>query len=87
MLALGGPDGALTLHRADLPGRREVLLEHSDDAFAVMIGRYLDTALDGAPNPSPGEVGRENLRIVLAAYQSAQEGREIRLDEVAEPGD
>jgi predicted dehydrogenase len=86
MLTLGGSEGALTLHRTDLPDRRDVLLDHSDDAFAAMIGRYLDTALDGAPNASPGEVGRENLRIVLAAYQSAQEGREIRLDEVAERG-
>ncbi len=50
-----------------------------------MIGRYLDTVLDGAANPSPGTVGRENLRVVLAAYASAEAGREIRLDEVALP--
>jgi predicted dehydrogenase len=81
LLAIGGPQGALTLHRPDLPDRREVLLEHRGDAFAAMIGRYLDTVLDGHSNPSPGEVGRENLRVVLAAYESARLGREVELDE------
>jgi predicted dehydrogenase len=81
VLTIGGPHGALALHRPDLPGRREVLLEHREDPFAAMIGRYLDTVLDGAPNPSPGAVGRENLEVVLAAYESARSGREVRLDE------
>ena len=72
----------LTLHRPDLPSQREVLLEAPEDSFAVMIDRYLDTALNGAPNPSPGEVGRENLRVVLAAYESARLGRAVRLDEI-----
>ncbi len=79
VLTLGGPHGALTLHRKDLPERREVLLQERGDSFATMIGRYLDTVLDGAPNPSPGEVGRENLRVVLAAYEAARLGREVRL--------
>lgn len=82
MLAYGGPYGVLTLHRADLPERREVLLDRREDPFTVMIGRYLATVLDGAENPSPGEVGRDNLRVVLAAYESACTGREVRLDEV-----
>jgi hypothetical protein len=47
-----------------------------------MIGRYLDTVLDGKPNPSPGEVGRENLRVVLAAYESDRLKREVRLDAI-----
>ena len=85
MLAHGGPYGVLTLHRTDLPDRREVLLERKEDPFAIMIGRYLDTVLDGAPNPSPGEVGREDLRVVLAAYESAQAGKEIRLDGIEGP--
>lgn len=82
VLAVGGPEGALVLHRPDLPDRREVLLPPQQDSFATMIGRYLDTVLDGAPNPAPGEIGRENLKVVLAAYESARLGREVRLDEV-----
>lgn len=82
VLALGGPHGALSLHRPDLGGKPEVLVEQPDDAFAAMIGRYLDTVIDGAPNPSPASVGRENLRVVLAAYESARLGREVKLGEV-----
>ena len=82
-LTLGGPLGALVLHRPDLPDRREVLLEHRWDSFDVMIGRYLDTVLDGTPNPAPGETGRENLRVVLAAYEAARLGREVRLSEIS----
>jgi hypothetical protein len=44
-----------------------------------MIGRYLDTVLGGAENPSPGTVGRENLAVVLAAYASSEQGREVFL--------
>ena len=68
----------------DLPDRKEVLLEQGSwgDSFAVMIGRYLDTVQHGAPNPSPGEVGREDLKIVLAAYRSAELGREVSLAEM-----
>ena len=47
-----------------------------------MIGRYLDTVLNGAENPSPGEIGRANLRVVLAAYESARLGREVALEEI-----
>jgi predicted dehydrogenase len=85
VLTIGGPHGALALHRPDLPERREVLLEQREDPFAAMIGRYLDTVLDGAPNASPGRVGRENLAVVLAAYESARNGREVRLDEIEAP--
>ncbi len=82
VLTLGGPHGALALHRPDLPNRREVLLERNQDPFAVMIGRYLDT-VSGAANPSPGAVGRENLQVVLAAYESARRGQAVRLEEGA----
>jgi Predicted dehydrogenases and related proteins len=82
VLTLGGPLGALCLHRPDLPERREVLIERGGDDFVTMTGRYLDTVLDGAPNPAPGEVGREDLRLVLAAYESARWGREVRPEEM-----
>lgn len=82
VLSLGGPLGALVLHRPDLPEKREVLLAEGGDSFAEMTRRYLDTVLNGAPNPSPGEVGRENLRVVLAAYESERQGREVAVEEV-----
>ncbi|GAB4458550.1 MAG: Gfo/Idh/MocA family oxidoreductase [Armatimonadaceae bacterium] len=84
-LTIGGPYGALVLHRPDLPDRKEVLLSEYGDSFTEMIGRFLDTVLDGAPNPAPASVGRENLAVVLAAYESAQQGREVALNEM-EPG-
>ncbi|MBW3624900.1 MAG: Gfo/Idh/MocA family oxidoreductase [Armatimonadetes bacterium] len=84
VLSMGGPQGALTLHRPDLPDNREALIEKGSwgDSFTVMIGHYLDTVQHGKPNPSPGSVGRENLKVVLAAYESARQGREVRLEEV-----
>jgi predicted dehydrogenase len=82
VLTLGGPHGALVLHRPDLPDRREVLLAQESDSFAVMIGRYLDTVLDGKANPSPAEVGREDLKLVLAAYESARLGRPVAPGEI-----
>lgn len=81
VLSLGGPHGALTLYKQALPDGREVLSKSWGHSFAAMIGCYLDTVRDGAPNPSPGESGLENLRVVLAAYESAAQGREIVLDE------
>jgi predicted dehydrogenase len=85
VLTIGGPHGALTLHREDLPGGHEVLIEQRPDMFTAMVGAYLDTVEGRTPNPSPGELGRENLRVVLAAYESARLGREVALDEVAPP--
>ncbi|MES2460176.1 MAG: Gfo/Idh/MocA family oxidoreductase [Armatimonadota bacterium] len=78
-ITLGGTGGALVLHRSDLPDRRQVLLEKNGDAFAVMIGRYLDTLFGDIENPSPASAGRENLSVVLAAYEAARQGREIIL--------
>ncbi|MGI4787827.1 MAG: Gfo/Idh/MocA family protein [Janthinobacterium lividum] len=74
----GGPNG-LTLHRHDLPAHSEVLPINDINSFEAMIGSYLDTVLDGADNLSPGEAGREDLQLVLTAYQSAAEGQQIRL--------
>ena len=78
ILTLGG-GGALVLHRSDLPDRREVLLQHNGDSFAAMIGQYLDTIQKELPNPSPIQVGRENLKVVLAAYEAERSGREVQL--------
>ncbi len=83
MLTIGGPHGALVLHRDDLAGGREVLIEQRADMFGAMAGAYLDTLQGRTPNPAPGEIGRENLRVVLAAYESARLTREVALDEIA----
>jgi predicted dehydrogenase len=82
VLTIGGPHGALALHREDLPGGHRVLIEQRDNMFSAMIGSYLDTIEGRIANPSPGELGRENLRVVLAAYESARLGREVALDEI-----
>jgi len=79
-LTLGG-GAALTLHRPDLPDRKEVLLDHDGNHFAAMIGAYLDAILMAAENLSPGEAGRQDLQLVLAAYQSANEKRQVLLSE------
>lgn len=81
-LTMGG-GAALTLYRPDLPERKEVLLQSDGDLITAMIGSYLDVVQNGATNPSPGEAGREDLQIVLAAYQSAAEGRQISLSETS----
>ena len=52
-----------------------------------MGGRYLDTVLDGAPNPAPGEAGRENLRVVLAAYEAARMGLKVKVEKNQERPD
>ena len=77
-LTLGG-GAALTLYRPDLPERKEVLLDQGGNLFTAMIGAYLDAVLLGADNLSPGEAGRQDLQLVLAAYQSANEKRQVLL--------
>ena len=78
-LTLGG-GAALTLHRPDLPDRKEVLLAEDGNPFAAMIDAYLDTVLLDAENLSPGEAGRQDLQLVLAAYQSANEKRQVQIE-------
>lgn len=77
-LTLGG-GAALTLHRPDLPDHKEVLLQADGSHFGAMIGAYLDVIQNNALNPSPGEAGREDLHLVLAAYQAEAEERQVRL--------
>jgi len=78
ILTMGGPH-ALAIHRHDLPDRIEVLESERQNWMKPMIGGFLDAAIDGKPNPSPGEEGRANLAVVLAAYESERQGREIEL--------
>jgi predicted dehydrogenase len=85
VLSMGGPGGALLLHHKDRKREPEVLLKERGDSFATMTGHYLDTVLDGKPNPAPGAIGRENLQVVLAAYESARLGRVVAVNEVEMP--
>ena len=80
-LTLGG-GAALTLYRPDLPDRNEVLQESDGSHFAALIGAYLTVVQEGAESLSPGEAGREDLRLVLAAYQAEAEERQITLSEL-----
>jgi predicted dehydrogenase len=83
VLTLGMPFETVTLYRRDLPGHQQVLIQPTGDGygglFAVMIGKYLDCVLGGEPSASPPEAGRENLRVVLAAYESARTGCAVHL--------
>ena len=81
ILTIGGPFGGLTLHAPDLPDRREVLIAERTDTFVSMIGHFLDV-LEGVPSIATAQVGRDDLQLVLAAYRSAELGREVRLDEI-----
>ena len=75
ILTLGGSHGALALHKKG--GGKEVIIQDRENPFATMVGRYLDSVVDGAPSASPPEVGREALSVVLAAYESARTRAEI----------
>lgn len=77
LLALGGKHGALTLYRRGQAP--EVIVEHRSNVFHSMIARYLDLVVDGAASASPARVGREALEVVLAAYRSAAERREVTI--------
>lgn len=82
VITLGGSPSprAIVLHRPDLPDRHEVLQPGSEDTFAAMTGRYLDTVCDGAPNIAPAEAGREALKVVLAAYEAERLGKSVDVD-------
>jgi predicted dehydrogenase len=82
LLVLGGRHGALTLHPRG-GGEPEVLAVERGDSFASMIEAYLGVVLDGNPSPSPARLGRETLEVVLAAYQSAEERREVSITRAA----
>ena len=43
------------------------------------ISHFLDVVLNGEPLRATPEDGRENVRVVLAAYESARTGREIKI--------
>ncbi|MDP9366602.1 MAG: Gfo/Idh/MocA family oxidoreductase [Chloroflexota bacterium] len=46
----------------------------------ILIGRFFDSILSGAPADPSGEEGLERVRLIEAIYRSAAEGREILVE-------
>jgi predicted dehydrogenase len=74
-----GGDHLLMLHRPGQPP--EGILERGTGwrAYHRLIEHFLDVIQRGEPLRATPEDGRENVRVVLAAYESARTGREISL--------
>jgi predicted dehydrogenase len=54
--------------------------EHSgNQTYERAIRHFLDVVLNGEPLRATPEDGRENVRVVLAAYEAARNGREVLL--------
>jgi len=77
LLTIGGPYGHLVLHKEGIPDRKQVLITERVNGWEAMTGHYLDVVLNGVENLSPAEEGREDLKVVLAAYESARQGCQI----------
>ncbi len=62
-------------------GHETILTRYSwQSTYELAISHFLDVVLDGATLVATPEDGRENVRLVLAAYESARTGREVKLD-------
>ena len=88
-MTLYGTEGVITL---DAPGRDSILLSrpgqevHSESwpsswqsSFVREAAHFLDVLQNGVPLRATPQDGRENLRLVLAAYESARTGQEVAL--------
>lgn len=47
-----------------------------------VIRRFVDSILDGAPASPSGEEGLERVRLIEAIYRSAEQGREIAIEDL-----
>lgn len=67
----------LVLYRPDLPGGQEVVVEKSkgQSVFASIIEDWALAALGRKAPVMPGREGLKDLRVVEAAYRSAQSGK------------
>jgi predicted dehydrogenase len=64
------------------PGQPEEVLNTEaswNHGYERLIGHFLDVVQNGATLRATPEDGRENVRLILAAYESARTGREIIL--------
>ncbi len=59
----------------------ETLIAHQgwQDPFAREIAHFLDVVIGGAPLRATPQDARANVQVVLAAYESAQTGREVQI--------
>lgn len=65
-----------------LPGQPPEVLTQTpgwNNGYERLIGNFLEVVLTGAPLRATPEDGRENVRIVLAAYESARTRCEVAL--------
>ena len=76
--AYGADNGLVLFPQGHAP---EVQNPHHSwvDGYERLMGSFIDSILDGSPLLSTAEDGRENVRVVLGAYQSAASGREVLL--------
>jgi len=88
LLTIFGTEGCLTVdaHGENRglvffrPGQPEEIVnpEHSwHHGYERLIGHFLDVVQNGATLHATPEDGRENVRLILAAYESARTGREV----------
>ncbi len=68
---------ALVLYRPDLPGGQQVIVAEpgTADLFARIIADWVLAARGQRVPTMPGTEGLADLRVVMAAYRSAQSGR------------
>ncbi|MBP8951226.1 MAG: Gfo/Idh/MocA family oxidoreductase [Armatimonadetes bacterium] len=58
-------------------------LSFAPEAIPAMIGAFIEALDGGSESPITARDGARVLRVLKAAYLSAQEGREVRLEEIA----
>jgi predicted dehydrogenase len=91
LLTVFGTEGCLTLDAYGegrglvlfRPGQPEEVVntEHSwHHGYERLIGHFLDVVQQGVPLRATPEDGRENVRLILAAYESARTGREVAVN-------
>ena len=70
---------SLLLFRPGQPPQSETLASSWQSTFAREVTHFLDVLQNGVPLQARPEDGRENLRLVLAAYESARTKQEVAL--------
>jgi predicted dehydrogenase len=58
---------------------RQPLAAEEIDAFAAEMDDFADRITTGTPSPVSGEEGLRDVRIMMAAYESASSGRRVAL--------
>ena len=73
----------ITLFKNGQEPQTESVPSSWQSSFVREVTHFLDVLQNGAPLRALPEDGRENLRLVLAAYESARTGQEVKLAEFA----